>query len=287
MRSYFSLVKFSHTIFALPFALLGFFIATEEDGGNLKWEILLLVLLCMVFARNAAMAFNRFLDRDIDEKNPRTAEREIPSGIISPRAALIFVVVNSVAFMVTSFFINKLCFLLSPIALSIILSYSFTKRFTWLCHFVLGLGLSLAPIGAYLAVTAKFDALPVLYGLTVLTWVAGFDIIYALQDEDFDKSMQLHSIPVFLGIRKALHLSGFLHVLCGLTIVLAGWEMSKQFPDLGWMHWLGAGSFICLLIYQHGIVKSSDLSRINLAFFTTNGFASIIFGILVILDFLT
>lgn len=151
MKQYLSLVKFSHTIFALPFALLGFFLATLEVAQGVSWRLFLLVLLCMVFARSAAMAFNRYLDRDIDGVNPRTAQREIPAGIISPRAALIFVLINCLLFIITTWFINPLCFYLSPVALAVVLGYSYTKRFTFLCHFILGLGLSLAPIGAYLA----------------------------------------------------------------------------------------------------------------------------------------
>ncbi|MEY3240550.1 MAG: hypothetical protein RIR11_1988, partial [Bacteroidota bacterium] len=193
MRNYLSLVKFSHTIFAMPFALTGFFLAVLEHKSGLNWILLGLVVLCMVFARSAAMAFNRWLDRDIDAGNPRTAVREIPAGVISPNAALAFVVANCALFVATTFFINPICFYLSPVALLVILGYSYTKRFTWLCHFVLGLGLALAPVGAYLAVTGYFSWPPVLLGCTVLTWVAGFDIIYALQDESFDRSKQLHS----------------------------------------------------------------------------------------------
>ncbi|MEM9821016.1 MAG: UbiA-like polyprenyltransferase, partial [Bacteroidota bacterium] len=177
MKHYLSLIKFSHTIFALPFALLGFFLAAHRSGDpSFPWHLLLLVILCMVFARSAAMAFNRYLDRDIDLKNPRTANREIPAGVISPNAALAFVVINSLLFIACTWWINPICFYLSPLALLIILGYSYTKRFTFLCHFVLGLGLALAPVGAYLAVLGKFDLIPVLYGLVVLFWVSGFDI---------------------------------------------------------------------------------------------------------------
>ncbi|MEZ4949310.1 MAG: UbiA-like polyprenyltransferase [Saprospiraceae bacterium] len=195
MNNYLSLIKFSHTIFALPFALLGFFLATNLPGIEFSWLNLILVLLCMVFARSAAMAFNRYLDRDIDSKNPRTATREIPAGIISPKSALTFVVLNCVGFVITTWFLNPLCFYLSPVALLVVLGYSYTKRFTWLCHFVLGLGLSLAPIGAYLAAGGQFDLIPILLSLVVLFWVGGFDVIYALQDEQFDQSNALYSVP--------------------------------------------------------------------------------------------
>lgn len=284
MKNYFSLIKFSHTIFALPFALLGFFLGTLETGTGLDWRLFALVLGCMVFARSAAMAFNRYLDRKIDEANPRTINREIPAGKISPGAALIFVLITSLLFIGCTWFINPLCFYLSPVALLVILGYSYTKRFTFLCHFVLGLGLALAPIGAYLAAGGGFDLIPILYSLAVLLWVSGFDIIYALQDEDFDKSMSLNSIPVKLGKSGGLRLSSVLHLICAAVILTAGWLLGIAYPSFGWLQWGAAIVFISLLFYQHTLVKPNDLSRINLAFFTTNGVASLIFGTLVILD---
>ncbi|MCB0519131.1 MAG: UbiA family prenyltransferase [Lewinellaceae bacterium] len=285
MKSYLSLIKFSHTIFAMPFALLGFFLAVNQPGQRFDIRLFGLVLLCMVFARSAAMAFNRFLDRDIDLKNPRTAVREIPAGVISSRAALLFVIASSLLFVIATWFINPICFYLSPIALLIILGYSYTKRFTPLCHFILGLGLSLAPIGAYLAVTGEFNLIPVLYSAAVLLWVSGFDIIYALQDEEFDKSLKLHSMPAFLGKKGALNLSSLLHLLCVAIIFFAAWSVSHHFPALSWLNWLAATIFSGLVFYQHTLVKPNDLSRVNLAFFTTNGMASLIFGGLMILDF--
>lgn len=284
MKNYLSLVKFSHTIFALPFALLGFFLATLESGAGISFRLFMLVLLCMVFARSAAMAFNRYLDRDIDEKNPRTATREIPAGIIAPKAALAFVVVNSLLFITTAWFINTLCFILSPVALLIVLGYSYTKRFTFLCHFVLGLGLSLAPIGAYLSVLGQFDLIPLLYSGAVLLWVSGFDIIYALQDDDFDRSLSLNSVPVKMGRPAALRLSTGLHVGSAALILLGAWQLPTAYPGFQWLHWLAAIIFVGLLFYQHTLVRPDDLSKINIAFFTTNGVASLIFGALVILD---
>ena len=181
MKNYLSLVKFSHTIFALPFALIGFFIAIGLHGHDFKWTTFVYVILCMVFARSAAMAFNRYVDRKIDKANERTANvREIPNGTIKPTSALVFVIINCVLFIATTYFINPLCFYLSPIALLVVLGYSYTKRFTALCHLVLGIGLGLAPIGAYLAVTGVFDWLPLYFSFAVLFWVSGFDIIYAL-----------------------------------------------------------------------------------------------------------
>ncbi|MEM6380315.1 MAG: UbiA-like polyprenyltransferase [Bacteroidota bacterium] len=284
MNNYLSLIKFSHTIFALPFALLGFFLATLHFGGGLSWKLFGLVILCMVFARSAAMAFNRYLDRDIDGKNPRTKVREIPAGIISPQAALTFVIVSSLLFILTTYFINWICFLLSPVALLVILGYSYTKRFTFLCHFVLGLGLSLAPIGAYLAVGGTFHLIPIMYSAAVLFWVAGFDIIYALQDEAFDKSLNLSSVPVKLGQKNALRLSNILHLLCAAFILTAALLLQQEYEAFSWLLWLASAIFIALLIYQHTLVKPNDLSRVNLAFFTTNGIASLVFGSLVILD---
>ncbi len=295
VKSYLSLIKFSHTIFAMPFALIGFCLALFENtsvvpGWHTKifppqfpWELIgikfLLVIGCMVFARSAAMAFNRYLDRKFDAKNPRTAVREIPSGVISSTNALVFTVVSCVLFLVTCFFINKICFYLSPVALAVVLGYSYTKRFTPLCHLILGLGLSLAPIGAYLAVTGKFDLLPILFSLAVIFWVSGFDIIYALQDEEFDKSQQLYSIPAWLGKAKALKVSGFLHLLSAVSVVYAG-----VYGNFGWLFWIGVAVFAGMLVYQHSIVKPTDLRKVNLAFMTANGIASVVFAIFVIAD---
>ncbi len=280
MKNYLSLVKFSHTIFAMPFALVGFFLAIKTRGsGGIDWRLFGLVVLCMVFARSAAMAFNRWLDRDIDAGNPRTAIREIPAGVISPRAALAFIVANCALFVAATYFINGLCFALSPVALVVILGYSYTKRFTWLCHFVLGLGLALAPVGAYLAVMGQFAWPPVLLGLTVLTWVAGFDIIYALQDESFDRSKNLYSVPVLLGTHRALRLSELLHLATASLLVGTIYIIGAQMHPLVW---LGVAVFLGLLFYQHTLVKHNDLSRVNLAFFTTNGIASVAFGVVAI-----
>ncbi|MEO0339474.1 MAG: UbiA-like polyprenyltransferase [Bacteroidota bacterium] len=284
MQNYLSLIKFSHTIFALPFALVGFFLGTLQSDFAISWRLLLLVVLCMVFARSAAMAFNRYLDRDIDGKNPRTAVREIPAGIISARSALFFVIITCLLFIGTTWFINPLCFALSPVALIVILGYSYTKRFTYLCHFVLGLGLALAPIGAYLAVVGRFDWIPLMYSFTVLFWVSGFDIIYALQDEEFDKSLQLNSIPVKLGKANALRLSSILHIFCAGFILTAAFLLTQAYPTFSVLLWIASGLFIALLVYQHTLVKPNDLSRVNLAFFTTNGLASVVFGLLLIMD---
>lgn len=280
MRKYLSFIKFSHTIFAMPFALIGFFLATKSN--EFEWILLLYVVLCMIFARSAAMAFNRYIDRDIDTNNPRTAQvREIPNGSIKANSALIFVIINSLLFISTTYLINSLCLALSPVALLVIIGYSYTKRFTALCHLVLGLGLALAPIGAYLAVSGNFDVVPLLFSAAVLFWVSGFDIIYSLQDEKFDKEQKLHSIPVLIGTKNALNLSKILHFLTFSSLSIAG-----SFSDFSLYYWIGFGIFTALLIYQHLLVKHNDLSKINLAFFTTNGIASVVFGIFVIADLL-
>ncbi|MBX7203238.1 MAG: UbiA family prenyltransferase [Bacteroidia bacterium] len=281
INHYLSLIVFSHTVFAMPFAVVGFLLGVADAGQFPGWLLFVKVLACMVFARSAAMAFNRYLDRDIDKRNPRTASREIPAGIIRPGAALVFVVVTSFLFMYTAWLINPLCFYLSPVALLVVLGYSYTKRFTWLCHFVLGTGLALAPIGAYLAVKGVFAWVPLIYSLVVLTWVSGFDVIYALQDEAFDREQQLKSLPVRLGIRNALVLSSLLHVLSAGLLLAAG-----LLGNTGWAYWLGFLVFVGLLLYQHLIVKADDLSRVNRAFGTTNGYASTVFAGFFLLDFL-
>ena len=272
-KNYLSLIKFSHTIFALPFALIGFVLSIKDNLSAFNPLLLVYVILCMVFARSAAMGFNRYIDRRFDAQNPRTKNREVPAGIISANAALVFVIIMCVLFVATTWFINPICFYLSPVALFVVLGYSYTKRFTALCHLVLGVGLGLAPIGSYLAVTGEFAWLPLLFSFTVFFWVSGFDIIFALQDEEFDRSLNLKSIPSYLGKVKALRLSEFLHVLSAGFVITAGYV-----AGFGIIYWIGVAFFCSLLIYQHAIVKPNDLSRVNLAFGTVNGIASVVFA---------
>lgn len=295
VKNYLSLIRFSHTIFAMPFAMIGFCLGLTQvpmsvipgshipiiapQGVRSIVVLFILVVACMVFARSAAMAFNRWLDVKWDALNPRTAIREIPAGIISKNSALRFVIFNCLAFIVCTWFINPLCFALSFVALAVVLGYSYTKRFTPFCHLVLGIGLSLAPIGAYLAVTGHFALLPLLFSFAVIFWVSGFDIIYALQDVDFDRSQNLYSMPAWLGKAKALHVSEFLHLLSTLCVVTAG-----IYGQFGLTYWGGVAVFMGMLIYQHILVKPNDLSRVNLAFMTANGIASVIFAIFVIAD---
>ncbi|MEI8203485.1 MAG: UbiA-like polyprenyltransferase [Bacteroidota bacterium] len=274
-----NLVKFAHTIFALPFALVGFSLGFRDVGKGFSWQTLLLVLFCMFTARNVAMSFNRIADRKYDKLNPRTASREIPAQVIEVRAAVWFAVINSLIFIVATYYINILCFFLSPVALSVILGYSFTKRFTWFCHLVLGLGLALAPIGAYLAVTGSFAVAPILFSFGVLCWVSGFDIIYALQDEDFDKENRLYSIPAWLGTRKSLRFSMVLHVACIMFFVVAG-----VMAHLGYIYYIGTTIFSVLILLQHSKVSSNDLSKVNQVFFLFNGIASIVFAVFAVID---
>lgn len=296
VKKYLSLVKFSHTIFAMPFALIGFALGLKLLKGSYEsvppYDLsqlptttsdilvrLILVVLCMVFARSAAMAFNRYLDRHFDALNPRTAIREIPAGILHADHVLWFTIINALLFMASAWLINRLCFYLSPIALIVVLGYSFTKRFTSLCHLILGLGLSLAPIGAYLAMTGVFAWLPILFSLAVIGWVAGFDIIYALQDESFDRENKLFSIPVAMGRVGALRVSEVLHLCSASCIIIAGYVGS-----FGWVYVIGAILFCGMLLYQHRIVKPNDLSKVNIAFMTANGIASVVFAVFVIID---
>jgi 4-hydroxybenzoate polyprenyltransferase len=279
MKKYFSLVLFAHTIFAMPFAFIGFFLAISNTEEEFNWLKLLLMVLCMLFARNAAMAYNRYLDRDIDAQNPRTAIRDIPSGKISSNEALIFTIINSLLFIISTLFINRICFFLSPVALVVVLGYSYTKRFTPLCHLVLGLGLALAPIGAYLVVAGEFAMLPIYFSLAVLCWVSGFDIIYALQDEEFDRKNNLNSIPAWLGKKRALSVSSLLHFFAVLFVAIP-----YLISDLSWFYLAGVLFFAILLIYQHSIVKPKDLSKVDRAFFTTNGIASVVFASFFLLD---
>lgn len=277
--NYLSLVKFSHTIFALPFAFIGFFLGITSSNSSFSMRLFVLMLLCMVFARSAAMAFNRYIDRKFDEKNARTAIREIPAGVINPQSALVFVVINCLLFVAATYFINTICFYLSPVALAVVLGYSYTKRFTALCHVILGIGLGLAPIGAYLVVTGAFAVLPLLFSFMVLFWVSGFDVIYALQDEAFDKSQQLKSIPVWLGKRGALQLSNVLHLICAAFVIYAG-----IYAHFGIIYWIGVLIFCGLLIYQHSLIKPDDLSKVTLAFATVNGIASVLFSVFVLIE---
>ena len=284
ISKYGRLVKFSHTIFAMPFALMSFVYAikTMPDTESFNvWIMLVQVVLCMVFARNVAMGFNRWADRDIDAKNPRTAQREIPAGEVSPRAAITFVAINAVAFIITAITINSLTAWLSPVALAVVMFYSYCKRFTSLAHLVLGLSLSIAPVGAYIAVQGGFALTPCILALVVLTWCGGFDIIYALQDCEFDRQQGLHSIPARFSARTSLAISIALHAV---SVVALAWFMIRiqATPIM----WLGAVIFTAILLLEHILVTPTKQRNIGIAFGTLNGLASLILAAFVIVGLL-
>lgn len=284
ISKYAGLVKFSHTIFAMPFALMSFTYAVVSSAtpvGNL-WILLLQVVFCMVFARNVAMGFNRWADWRIDAENPRTASREIPAGKISPKAALWFVAINAIAFIITTITINSLTAWLSPVALAIVMAYSYCKRFTSLAHLVLGLSLGIAPVGAFIAVRGEFSLVPCILAFVVMTWCGSFDIIYALQDRDFDRERGLHSIPARFSIRTSLYISIALHVL---TIAALAWYV-YLLPHNIWI-WIGAALFTAIIILEHILVTPSRQRNIGIAFGTLNGLASLTLATFVIIGLLT
>lgn len=253
--------------------------AIFSDPHPFRWESLIFVLLCMVFARNAAMSFNRYCDKEFDKKNPRTAMREIPKGKISARNALIFTIVNSVLFIISSGYFNKTTLVLSPVALTIILMYSYTKRFTFLSHFILGIGLAIAPAGAYIAVTEQLSLPVIILSVSVFLWTSGFDILYSLQDEEFDRTNNLFSIPARFGRKNSLIISALVHTACIAGII---YYTTILLPT--YIMWSGTVIFTILLIYQHLIIKINDISKINIAFGTLNGIASIFFSLMAIID---
>lgn len=279
IKKWSSLVKISHLVFSLPFAIIGFALAFNLYAPAIDWWFLIYIILAVFFARNAAMAFNRIADSEFDVKNDRTKNREIPQKIISKSKAYFFVGVNSMLFILVSFFINELCFKLSFLALIIILSYSLLKRFTWLCHYFLGLSLAISPMGAYLSISGKFDFVPMILSLSVLFWVSSFDILYALQDEEFDRENNLHSVPQAFGRRKALWISRIGHFISAFLLFYVGYLIQA-----GVFFYIGLGIFSIILFYEQFIVKPNDISKVNLAFATLNGFAGIIFATFSLLD---
>ncbi len=279
---YLRLVKFSHTIFAMPFALLAFTYAwvTSEPSHPL-WLLLLQVVGCMVFARNVAMGFNRWADRDIDAENPRTAMREIPAGKVSPRGALLFIVINAILFIVVATTINPLCGWLSPVALAIVMFYSYCKRFTALAHIVLGVSLGIAPVGATMAVMGEAPLECWILALVVMSWCAGFDIIYALQDADFDRQRGLHSIPSYFSATTSLIISGLLHMV---SIALLFWYATYQ-PQ-SWLLYLGCAIFTAIVASEHYIVTPTRQRNIGIAFGTFNALASLSLALCLIANLL-
>ena len=264
------MIKIEHSVFALPFALVSAFFAAD---GVPEPKTLLLIVAAMVFARSSAMAFNRYLDADLDAKNPRTAVRSIPAGRLTRVYALGFTLLSAAGFMICAGFLNNLALLLSPLVLLVLLGYSYTKRFTRYCHFVLGVSLGLAPLGAWVAVTGSLAMLPLWLGFAVIGWVAGFDIIYACQDIGFDRDERLFSIPAAIGLNRSLVLARLLHL--GMVLVLG---FIGTTHELGALYWIGVGLVALCLVYEHSLVWDGSLDRVDMAFFTMNGVVSLVFG---------
>ncbi|MCZ6725786.1 MAG: putative 4-hydroxybenzoate polyprenyltransferase [Acidobacteria bacterium] len=269
LRTVLEMIKIEHTLFALPFAFLGMILAAE---GWPSWATVGWIVMAMVGARSAAMGFNRLVDRHFDAENPRTAQRALPAQQIAPRFVGLFVLSSSAVFLLAAWRLNRLTLILAPIALVVLLGYSYTKRFTSWSHLILGLALGGAPLGGWIAVRGDVAATPLLLTAIVLCWVAGFDVLYALQDLEFDRDRGLHSIPARLGERPALWVSGLLHLaMLGLLVALP----RTYPPGLGWAYWLGVAGCAALLGYQHTIVRPGDLSRLDAAFFQANGLLAV------------
>jgi 4-hydroxybenzoate polyprenyltransferase len=267
--AYGRMIRFSHSVFALPFALASAVLAAQ--GGGVRAAQLGLIVVAMVAARSAAMGFNRLVDHAIDARNPRTAGRELPRGVLSPRQVGAFVALSTAVFVVAAALLNPLCLALSPVALAIVLGYSYTKRFTAGSHLVLGLSLAVAPVGAWLAIRGRFDAAPLALGLAVLLWVAGFDTIYACQDVEFDRREGLHSLPVLLGVPRALTLARVMHVAAVLLLGAVAW-----LAPLAWPYLAGVAAVAALLAWEHTLVRADDLSRVMQAF-NLNGWVSLVY----------
>lgn len=283
ISAYFSLIKFSHTVFAMPFALIGAVWGFKNGQfAQVPWDLFLWVVICMFFARSAAMSFNRYTDAKIDALNPRTKNREIPKGVYKPSEVLIFTLLNAILFITATYFINPLVFYLSPVALLVILGYSYAKRFTFLSHIWLGIALALAPLGAYMVFSATFSWIPLPFSLIVIFWVSGFDVIYATQDADFDKKHGLKSIPSVIGIKRALNVALLFHLLATIISVITGFIFNLHI-----VYWIGTAFFFIMLSLEHILVwnKYSQKS-VNTAFATLNSYAGLLYGIAVIIDVL-
>ena len=266
------MIKFEHTLFALPFAFLGMLLAAE---GWPSWRTVAWIVVAMVGARSAAMGFNRLVDRRIDAANPRTAGRALPAGLVTPRWVTLFVAASAAVLIFAAWQLNRLAFYLSPLALTILFLYSYTKRFTWASHVFLGLSLAGAPLGAWIAVRGDLAPTPFVLAAAVLLWVAGFDILYALQDLDFDRRSGLFSVPARFGVVRSLWISGLLHVVMLALLALLPRIYSEGPPGLGTGYWIGWAGCLLLILYQHWVIRPGDLSRLNAAFFTANGILSV------------
>lgn len=277
LRHFLELIRFSHTVFALPFAMLSAVIAWSMPGSEFRWRDVLGILVCMVTARSAAMAFNRLVDREIDAENPRTAKRHLPAGLLSVGSVVVFTMLMSLAFVAatTLFFPKQLPLLLAVPVLCFLLGYSLAKRWTSLCHYWLSAALMLSPNAAWIAVRNEFALVPALLGGVIFFWVGGFDIIYACQDAEFDKKQRLKSIPARFGVRSALRIASGSHLIT-ILMLLVLWKMA----GLGLVFLIGVIAIAGLLMYEHWIVRPDDLNRINVAFFNVNAIIS--FGILIL-----
>jgi 4-hydroxybenzoate polyprenyltransferase len=274
LRLTLDMIKFEHSVFALPFALTGALLAFRESGFNSNgalWTVLWIVV-AMVGARSAAMAFNRLVDAEIDSRNPRTKIRHIPAGLLSRTFCWGFTLAASALFLLAAWELNSLCFRLAPLALAVVFAYSFTKRFTHLSHIVLGFALGIAPAAAWIAVRGSLDPRILWLTAAVMFWTAGFDIIYSCQDYEFDCDLQLYSVPRLVGIGNALMVARILHILMIISLLMLVWQLRLSMLSVA-----GVAAIAILLIYEHGIVKANDLSRVNAAFFTMNGWVSVLF----------
>lgn len=276
LKVFFEMIKFEHTIFALPFAYLGAFLAAGGVPSAMK---LLWITLAMVGARTAAMSLNRLIDRHIDARNPRTAQRALPAGQLKVNEVYLYTVLSFLLLGISAYKLNLLALWLMPIAVFFLVLYSYTKRFTWACHLVLGISLGLAPAGAWIGITGHWALAPVLLGLGVMTWVAGFDVVYACQDVEFDRKEGLNSIPAIFGVQRGLEISAFLHIIAPLLFIAVGVVMS-----MSWLYYVGVAIAIILLFRQHRLVSADDLSKIGVAFFDLNGYLSILLFIFSVLD---
>lgn len=278
VRIILEMIKFEHTVFALPFAFTGAVLAAD---GLPSGRTLLLITVAMVGARSAAMGFNRWVDREHDAANPRTSVRALPKGLVTPLQVMLFTLLSSSVLVFAAFMLNRLAFILSPLALAVVFFYSYTKRFTFLSHAFLGLAISLAPVGAWIAVAGRIELPALVLGVAVLFWLTGFDVLYALQDMEFDRTAGLHSIPQRFGIRRSLWISRAAH---GVTIIalIALYCMLS----LGWFYLAGIGIAFGLLVYEHRLVKEDDLSKLDMAFFNMNGFISVTVFVFTLLDVL-
>lgn len=277
-KVFLEMIKFEHTVFALPFAYLGAFLASK---GMPKFSDLIWITLAMVGARTAAMSLNRIIDRKIDAQNPRTESRAIPAGLLGVGEVYVYTLLSLIILGISAYQLNMLAFKLMPIAVFFLVLYPYTKRFTWACHFILGIALGLAPLGAWIGVTGQWALAPVLLGCAVMLWVGGFDIVYACQDAEFDRKEGLHSVPSRFGITRGLEISTLVHILAPLLFILVGFLES-----LGWLYYTGVVIAIFLLFRQHRIVSASDLSKVGIAFFNLNGYLSVELFIFTVLDLL-